>query len=99
MSLPHGGAHMDWPLSRDEKQYRIMQLYDRELKEVQYKEAAAQFQCDVEAKEAPLRSRVSDASTADTEIGAPPQAFYDDQLQPINEDIATSLGPFADDIN
>lgn len=101
MSLPHGGAHMDWPLSRDEKQYRIMQLYDRELKEVQHKEAAAQFQCDAETREGPFKARVSDASTADTEISAPLQAFCDDQLEPINEELEAAIhfGPLTDDIN
>lgn len=32
MSVAPGGVHYDWPLSRDEKKSRILQLYDMELK-------------------------------------------------------------------
>lgn len=97
MSLPQEAGYLDWPLSRDEKKFRIMKLYERELQEIDLSQ-----RCQQECSGRPLSARLSNASTADTELDSTAaQAFCDDQLQPINEDLETSIHstPLKDDVN
>jgi len=99
MSMTYGGAHLDWPLSRDEKKYHIMQLYDRELQARDALSIASQT-CPSKGEDRfadGRNARLSDASTADTEHSSAMQPLCGDQLDPIKEELDASI--LAKEIN
>lgn len=90
MSAPCGRAHLDWPLSRDEKKFHVMQLYDRELRARDdssnvHPEVCTMYQED--CAEGWRKLRLSDASTAASELGASMTPLCGDQLDPITEEV------------
>jgi len=94
IAAAYGGSHFDWPLSSNEKRYHIMQLYDRELQAVacsaSLEEGAVIDQPFSDAHRVDSKGsynrRLSEASTADTEIGSVTQQLFDDNLHPIHEE-------------
>lgn len=83
-----GAHHFDWPLSRDEKKYHIMQLYDRELQLTRQGEAL--LECHPACQQ------------EDPEHCVAAQPLYEDQLHPITEEAASpnvQLGLLTDDLN
>jgi len=104
MNLSHGGSHFDWPLSRDEKKYHIMQLYDKELQAVYARpqeiklcsfldttETANSQVLHADYAEGPLKARRSDASTAETEFSTLAESLCDDQLDTISEEQGAAM--------
>lgn len=96
MNVGHGGAHFDWPLSRDEKKYHIMQLYDKELKAVSASTALKRPECTSQVfpedvSDGAAKVRRSDASTAETELSTVAESFGDDQLDQLDT-ISEELG-------
>lgn len=75
MSVTYGGAHFDWPLSRDEKKQHVMHLYDKELEatvaagpgHMLEPQSSSVSECIGIYKEERNALRLSDVSTADTE--------------------------------
>lgn len=54
MSVAPGGVHYDWPLSRDEKKSRILQLYDMELQVLDAGETAVRHVGEAPSLPAPM---------------------------------------------
>lgn len=81
---------MDWPLSREEKKYHIMQLYDRELQAMAVPSSSSEpaMRKPRDSREGMYAPRLSDASTADSErayAAHSPPGFGTDYLHAINE--------------